>query len=29
MDFTPYLARIAADLKTGNATEHTHRHLRI
>ena len=25
MDFTHYLARIAADLKAGNATEHSHR----
>ena len=25
MDFTRYLARLAADLKAGNATEHTHR----
>ena len=25
MDFAPYLARVAADLKAGNATEHTHR----
>ena len=25
MDFTHYLARVASDLKAGNATEHTHR----
>jgi len=25
MDFAPYLARVAADLKADNATEHTHR----
>ena len=25
MDFTNYLARLASDLKAGNATEHTHR----
>ena len=25
MDFTHYLTRLGADLKAGNATEHTHR----